>query len=87
MKNQDEINEFYVQLESIGLEQARVKLAQGIYGEENKQLVKAWIESKSESSENQHKERGFSIAKEANQIAKKVIQYLWLHFLFLYWLS
>lgn len=71
MKNQEEIAKFYTELEKIGLEKVIINRTQGIYGEEKKRLVNAWIDSKKESSENQHKERGIAIAEEANQIAKK----------------
>lgn len=71
MKTQDEIAKLHSQLENWGLEQVEIKLAQGVYGRQNKLLVESWIKNKKDLSVNQHRERNIAIAVEVNQIAKK----------------
>jgi hypothetical protein len=71
MKSSDEITDLYIELNNRGLEQVEIQLAQGIYGNPKKKLVENWVKTQKEALDNQHKDKGIAIAKEANQLAKK----------------
>ena len=60
-------------MEKKGVEQVKLDLGCGIYGNgrKKKQIAKAWVEKKEEKKQRAHKEVGLGESKKANKLAEK----------------
>ena len=73
-----EYDELAVKLESLGVDEVRVRLAHGAWSERHKRFVEIWLESKvrekdglASAKRDEREERTLSIAAEALSIAKE----------------
>ena len=62
-------NEFWRVLEQSGEETVRRRLAEGVYGDEKRKLVIAWLESRDKGKIEKREEQKISIADRAQRAA------------------
>ena len=65
--------ELKIKLESIGEDEVRDRFNEGLYSSYTKGMVDAWLKDKASNRRDSREEATLSIAKEANDIARKAL--------------